>query len=79
MHHILPTEDQSEAPRILAKVPREKLPSVKTGPVELGPDADAVALLQGRRLVTSFHPELSTDPRIHEYFLQALVLPSLSA
>ena len=79
VHHILSSENSQDALRILASVPVEKLPKSKTTPIELGPDAHAVALQQGRRLVTSFHPELSTDPRIHEYFLQDLVLPSLSA
>ena len=33
-------------------------------------DSHIVAARQGRQLVTAFHPELNTDPRIHEYFLQ---------
>jgi pyridoxal 5'-phosphate synthase pdxT subunit len=33
-------------------------------------DGTAVAARQGEWLVTSFHPELSGDPRFHEYFLQ---------
>ena len=32
----------------------------------------AVALRQGNRLVTSFHPELSDDDRMHRYFVEAL-------
>ncbi|WP_319402523.1 pyridoxal 5'-phosphate synthase glutaminase subunit PdxT [uncultured Anaeromusa sp.] len=30
----------------------------------------AVIARQGKMLVTSFHPELTTDDRIHQYFLQ---------
>jgi 5'-phosphate synthase pdxT subunit len=28
-----------------------------------------VAAQQGRMLATSFHPELTTDTRVHRYFL----------
>jgi 5'-phosphate synthase pdxT subunit len=34
------------------------------------PDGTAVAARQGHWLVTSFHPELSDDPRFHQYFLE---------
>ena len=45
---------------------------------EVGPDVQVLSTLadgtpvaaqQGRIMVTSFHPELTGDPRIHEYFL----------
>ena len=32
-------------------------------------DGNIVAARQGKQLVTSFHPELNEDTRIHEYFL----------
>ena len=32
-------------------------------------DGNIVAARQGKQLVTSFHPELNGDTRIHEYFL----------
>lgn len=32
-------------------------------------DGTAVAALQGKRLVTSFHPELSKDNRFHQFFV----------
>lgn len=32
-------------------------------------DGTAVAAQQGKWLVTSFHPELTSDPRFHQYFL----------
>ena len=38
---------------------------------ELG-DGTAVAARQGHWLVTSFHPELTDDPRFHEYFLSLI-------
>ena len=33
---------------------------------------DPVWVEQGRHMVTTFHPELSADPRIHQHFLQKL-------
>jgi 5'-phosphate synthase pdxT subunit len=33
------------------------------------PDGRIVAAQQGRWLATSFHPELTPDPRFHQYFL----------
>jgi pyridoxal 5'-phosphate synthase pdxT subunit len=34
------------------------------------PDGNIVAARQGNMLVSSFHPELTDDPRFHRYFLQ---------
>lgn len=31
-----------------------------------------VAALQGNQLVTSFHPELTNDTRVHEYFIEII-------
>jgi 5'-phosphate synthase pdxT subunit len=31
-----------------------------------------VAAQQGNQLVTSFHPELNDDPRIHQYFINMI-------
>ncbi|MBI2836104.1 MAG: pyridoxal 5'-phosphate synthase glutaminase subunit PdxT [Chloroflexi bacterium] len=33
-------------------------------------DSTVVAARQGRYLVSSFHPELTDDPRFHQYFLE---------
>jgi 5'-phosphate synthase pdxT subunit len=33
-------------------------------------NGSGVAARQGRWLATAFHPELSADPRLHEYFLE---------
>lgn len=33
-------------------------------------DGHIVAARQGNQLVTAFHPELTTDGRVHQYFLQ---------
>ena len=34
------------------------------------PDGRIVAAQQGKLLATSFHPELTPDPRFHQYFLE---------
>jgi 5'-phosphate synthase pdxT subunit len=36
------------------------------------PDGRIVAARQGRLLATSFHPELTLDPRFHQYFLSLI-------
>ena len=38
------------------------------------PDGEIVAARQGNLLATSFHPELSGDPRIHRYFADTVEL-----
>ena len=41
------------------------------GRVPVGPAAGRiVAVRQGRLLATSFHPELTGDTRVHEYFVE---------
>jgi 5'-phosphate synthase pdxT subunit len=35
-------------------------------------NGDAVLVEQGRHLVATFHPELTSDPRVHELFLEKL-------
>lgn len=37
-----------------------------------------VALRQGYLLATSFHPELTTDTRLHGYFVREIVIPSIT-
>ncbi|MEV6210981.1 pyridoxal 5'-phosphate synthase glutaminase subunit PdxT [Kitasatospora sp. NPDC051914] len=39
-------------------------------PAADGPDSRIVAVRQGRLLATSFHPELTGDHRVHEYFVR---------
>lgn len=36
------------------------------------PDGNAIALLQDNMLVTSFHPELTSDTRFHQFFLSMI-------
>ena len=44
----------------------EVLATVETGPAA----GKIVAIRQGNLLATSFHPEVTGDHRIHEYFTQ---------
>ncbi|MEW6278206.1 MAG: pyridoxal 5'-phosphate synthase glutaminase subunit PdxT, partial [Candidatus Eremiobacterota bacterium] len=37
---------------------------------------EAVAARQGQLLVTSFHPELTGDRRLHRYFTSLLAVPA---
>jgi len=39
-------------------------------------DGRVVAVRQGRLIATSFHPELTNDPRFHKYFLSLVDSPS---
>lgn len=39
------------------------------------PNGTAVAARQGRLLSMAFHPELTNDPRIHQYFLDLVSSP----
>lgn len=61
----------------LASLPPDSVPK-PPGESALGP-ADpevtgVVMLRQGRKLVTSFHPELSGDDRIHRYWVETCVI-----
>jgi 5'-phosphate synthase pdxT subunit len=35
-------------------------------------EGDPVLIEQGRHLVATFHPELTSDPRVHKLFLEKL-------
>jgi 5'-phosphate synthase pdxT subunit len=39
------------------------------------PDGRAVAVRQGKLLATAFHPELTSDPRMHRYFIDMVKEP----
>jgi len=45
-------------------------------PTDPRDDRTIVALRQGKKLITTFHPELTADPRFHEYFIKECVLAS---
>lgn len=67
----------------LPRLPRGAQPSVggasdakDVGLLGERPENDSmiVALKQGRLMCTSFHPELTSDARLHEYFIRRCVL-----
>lgn len=59
----------------LAIIPSDlvpEIPEIEDSPLGKA-DTEAmriVAMRKGRKLVTSFHPELSGDLRVHEYFVR---------
>jgi len=62
--------------QIISRIPDSLLPHATP---DEGRDRAVVALRQGRHLLTTFHPELTSDGRFHEYFVQECVLPSLAS
>ncbi|MCO5589906.1 hypothetical protein L7F22_043875 [Adiantum nelumboides] len=67
----------------LPRLPRGAVPGVgggnnetQEGLIGTRPEHDSmiVALKQGRLMCTSFHPELTTDSRLHEFFVRKCVL-----
>ena len=58
-------------PAVFIRAPRLLEPDQEAGTEIIArlEDGTAVAARQGHWLVTSFHPELTHDPRFHQYFL----------
>ncbi|CAO1625551.1 unnamed protein product [Parajaminaea phylloscopi] len=54
--------------QVLARLPADVRPNVLPGP-----DADVVALRQDNIFVTSFHPELTRDNRLHQWWVNECV------
>jgi len=48
-------------------------PGVEVVATEGDIDKDPVAVRQGNTLVATFHPELTADPRIHQFFLDVVI------
>lgn len=73
-----PMKRSSPAPEIevIARLAPEVRPPPELAP---GPDADVVALRQGNVFVTSFHPELTRDTRLHRWWVEECVVPLLPA
>ncbi|ORY55547.1 class I glutamine amidotransferase-like protein [Leucosporidium creatinivorum] len=74
-----PSSTSAPTLEVLARVPRSILPTpshaaLATGGSELGPDADVVMLRQGGVVVSSFHPELTGDWRVHEWWVKEMIL-----
>jgi len=62
---------------VLARIPAGVLPlqDPATSQDEENDPRRVVALRQGNLLLTTFHPELTRDPRFHEYFLSEIIAP----
>lgn len=55
---------------VFIRAPRiEQLDETQVVPLAMLPDGTPVAVQQGHLLATAFHPELTDDPRWHEYFI----------
>ncbi|WVQ93776.1 pyridoxal 5'-phosphate synthase, glutaminase subunit Pdx2 [Kwoniella sp. CBS 9459] len=63
---------------VLASLPEEYQPPAPPSDSRLGEpnveDLGKVMLRRGKKMITSFHPELSGDVRIHEYWVEKCVL-----
>ena len=81
IHSLLasPTGTTSTPPlQVLAGLPAERVPKQLPGQAEIGPDADAVMVRQGGLVISSFHPELTGDGRVHEWWVREVVGAALS-
>lgn len=71
---VAPPMPKSAYPRpevqVVARLHEDVRPRAERMP---GPDADVVALRQGNVFVTSFHPELTKDRRLHEWWVNECV------
>ncbi|KZT50892.1 SNO glutamine amidotransferase [Calocera cornea HHB12733] len=60
---------------IVARVPASCLPAELQEAAETSTtDYTVVAMRQGKKFVTTFHPELTKDERLHEFFIKRCVL-----
>jgi 5'-phosphate synthase pdxT subunit len=88
MHSILP--NAKPPVEVVATVPFECLPvpvdrfAARDGTtvipaVPLGKDANICMARQGGLFISSFHPELGGDNRVHEWFVKTMVIPNSEA
>jgi len=61
--------DARPFPAVFIRAPKLLSAGGKAKLIAFLPDGSAVAAQEGKWLVTSFHPELTTDDRFHRYFL----------
>lgn len=59
--------------KVIAHLPQSGLPK-SYNDSDLGPDSNVVAIKFNHLFATSFHPELSTDNRLHQYWINECVL-----
>jgi 5'-phosphate synthase pdxT subunit len=65
----IPTLGQKPFPGVFIRAPRIESAGKNVEVLAKLDDGTIVAVRQGKILVTSFHPELTTDTRLHRYFL----------
>jgi len=65
----VPVLGQHPFPAIFIRAPWIEKVGDKVQVLASLPDGTAVAVRQGNMIATAFHPELTDDPRFHEYFL----------
>lgn len=64
------TFDPRPFPAIFIRAPRIEAWGEGVQPLARLPDQTVVAARQNNLLATAFHPELTDDPRLHQYFLK---------
>ncbi|KAK4701415.1 pyridoxal 5'-phosphate synthase pdxT subunit, partial [Phenoliferia sp. Uapishka_3] len=70
LHTLLPTDANTPPIEIISRIPLELLPKAPKGAEPLGPDADVVMVRQGNLVLSSFHPELGADTRVHDWWVR---------
>lgn len=76
LHTVLPIPATSPPLEIFARVPLAILPASLPDAEPLGPDADVVMARQGNLVISSFHPELGGDTRVHEWWVTHCAMPN---
>lgn len=66
---VLEEGDVRPFPAVFIRAPKLLSANGKAKVIASLPDGTVVAAQEGKWLVTSFHPELTTDDRFHRYFL----------
>ncbi len=66
----IPALGNKPFPAVFIRAPFIESASQKVEILARLPDGTPVAAKQGKLLVTAFHPELTGDPRLHDYFLK---------
>ena len=78
VHSLGPPQEDEPPVQVLATLPEDLCPPAPPNDDRLGShnpdDLGKVMLRQGRNMVTSFHPELSGDTRVHQYWVESCVL-----
>jgi 5'-phosphate synthase pdxT subunit len=66
----------SEVRGVFIRAPRFKRLGAAVEVLSATPQGEPLAVRQGAVLAVTFHPELTTDNRVHRYFLEHCVSPS---